>query len=639
MNRLRVSTKIIIPVVLIFTLGSFITNYVTAYQMNDMAKSSAKESLSMLTDSIFLTLRNAMNSGDPDVIKKAESDSRETIKGLSSLNVAKSQETIELYSPTEHFTKDADTLKVFETKSDVVMDFYDNDSHYFRILRPMIATNECIACHANQQIGDVIGVMDLKFSLDEADNKIFKTIVFVLSLSLLFMVILITTVWIVSKKATKPLANLKEELSWFFAFLAHKRDNIEPFTVHSYDEIGEIIEELNANISIATQGLKQDKEAIKQSSHICEQAAIGHMSVKIEATAHNPEINNLIQIFNSMLESMNYNINRTLETLIKYSKDEYTARVVSNGGTVGEMKQLFEKVNFLGYSLSVISEQNLKNGKALQQTSDVLSSNVKSLAKSSKDQEESLKQATNSLNTITNNIQATTQDIIHMSQLAKDVTSYLEKEESLAKQTQTSMEEINEKVNAIYEAISIIDQIAFQTNILSLNAAVEAASAGEAGKGFAVVAAEVRNLATRSSDAAKEIKNLVETATTKAKNGFEISHDMIKGFEELNNKIITTTHLIESVTQDSNRQKFEIESINEEISKISVGTTNNAKIAMDTDIVALQASDIAQKIVKDASGKMFDGKDSVKIRKKIIDPNYTGVERRKVEKILKGEEQ
>ena len=85
-------------------------------------------------------------------------------------------------------------------------------------------------------------------------------------------------------------------------------------------------------------------------------------------------------------------------------------------------------------------------------------------------------------------------------------------------------------------------------------------------------------------------------------------------------------------------QKLEIESINEEISKISIGTTNNAKIAMDTDIVALQASDIAQKIVKDASGKMFDGKDNVKIRKKIIDPDYAGVERRKVEKILKGEE-
>ena len=81
------------------------------------------------------------------------------------------------------------------------------------------------------------------------------------------------------------------------------------------------------------------------------------------------------------------------------------------------------------------------------------------------------------------------------------------------------MDEINTQVNAINEAITVIDQIAFQTNILSLNAAVEAATAGEAGKGFAVVAQEVRNLASRSSEAAKEIKELVLNATTKANQG------------------------------------------------------------------------------------------------------------------------
>ncbi|MFW2579947.1 methyl-accepting chemotaxis protein, partial [Aliarcobacter butzleri] len=72
------------------------------------------------------------------------------------------------------------------------------------------------------------------------------------------------------------------------------------------------------------------------------------------------------------------------------------------------------------------------------------------------------------------------------------------------------------QVNLINEAIGVIDNIAFQTNILSLNAAVEAATAGEAGKGFAVVAGEVRNLASRSAEAAREIKTIVENATSKA---------------------------------------------------------------------------------------------------------------------------
>ncbi|MGC6580657.1 methyl-accepting chemotaxis protein, partial [Escherichia coli] len=79
----------------------------------------------------------------------------------------------------------------------------------------------------------------------------------------------------------------------------------------------------------------------------------------------------------------------------------------------------------------------------------------------------------------------------------------------------------------------VIDQIAFQTNILSLNAAVEAATAGEAGKGFAVVAGEVRNLANRSAQAAKEIKDIVEKASSKANNGKSIANNMIDGYSEL----------------------------------------------------------------------------------------------------------
>ncbi|WP_423776185.1 methyl-accepting chemotaxis protein [Aliarcobacter skirrowii] len=149
-----------------------------------------------------------------------------------------------------------------------------------------------------------------------------------------------------------------------------------------------------------------------------------------------------------------------------------------------------------------------------------------------------------------------------MAHLSKDVKESVVLGENLANKTALSMDEINSKVEAINEAIEVIDQIAFQTNILSLNAAVEAATAGEAGKGFAVVAQEVRNLANRSAEAAKEIKSLVENATSKTNEGKKISDDMIEGYNNLNRLIGETITIIQDVSIASNEQLKGIEQIN-----------------------------------------------------------------------------
>ncbi len=182
----------------------------------------------------------------------------------------------------------------------------------------------------------------------------------------------------------------------------------------------------------------------------------------------------------------------------------------------------------------------------------------------------------------------------------------------MASQTTQAMDEINKEVNAINEAITIIDQIAFQTNILSLNAAVEAATAGEAGKGFAVVAQEVRNLATRSADAANEIKKLVSNATAKANNGKQIADSMISGYSNLNDNIEQTINLIKSVELASKEQLNGINQINDAISSLDRQTQRNASIASETHNVAVTTDRIAKLVVSSANEKEFIGKESVK---------------------------
>jgi methyl-accepting chemotaxis protein len=168
------------------------------------------------------------------------------------------------------------------------------------------------------------------------------------------------------------------------------------------------------------------------------------------------------------------------------------------------------------------------------------------------------------------------------------------------------MEEINQKVNSINEAIIVIDQIAFQTNILSLNAAVEAATAGEAGKGFAVVAQEVRNLASRSAEAAREIKNLVEEATSKANDGKIVSSDMIEGYKKLNENISETIHIIEDVSKASNEQMTGIEQINDAVNMLDRVTQENASDSNQIKLIAQEVSKLAHELLIDAKTKKFN---------------------------------
>ncbi|WP_410110888.1 methyl-accepting chemotaxis protein [Aliarcobacter thereius] len=192
-----------------------------------------------------------------------------------------------------------------------------------------------------------------------------------------------------------------------------------------------------------------------------------------------------------------------------------------------------------------------------------------------------------------------------MVELGKDVKNSVLNGQDLAQKTVYSMEEIDNKVKAINSAITIIDQISFQTNILSLNAAVEAATAGEAGKGFAVVAQEVRNLANKSADAAKEIKTLVEDANIKASEGKNISETMIEDYNKLNNIISETIKIIEDVNKTSQEQVLGMEQINSNISLLDKTTQENAEKSNLTLKFTKEIEKLSNSLVESANNKKF----------------------------------
>jgi len=470
----------------------------------------------------------------------------------------------------------------------------------------------------------------------QAEEEISNTILQIILLAIGSAVILSFIVsFIAHKTIVNPIVNFQSGLLEFFKYLNRETSDVHMLYENSKDEIGIMSKVVNQNIQTTKKGIEEDRQLIDETITVLGEFEQGDLCQRLNTSVSNPALMELKEVLNKMGEHMEHNIDNVLNILEEYSNYNYLKKIDSK-----ELKKHLEKlangVNNLGTSITTMLVENKKNGMTLSNSAGILLHNVDQLNESSQDGAASLEETAASLEQMTGNIRGNVENIAMMTQFAHQLTSSANEGNILANQTTSSMESINEQVSAINDAIGVIDQIAFQTNILSLNAAVEAATAGEAGKGFAVVAQEVRNLASRSAEAAKEIKDLVENAKTKASEGKQIADEMISGYDDLNINIKKTISLMDDISSASKEQQQGIEQINDAVALLDRQTQSNVDVAMQTQTISNQTSQISQKIVDNANNKQFDGKDDVQaINFDDLSHNHTPTHVEKISKPIK----
>jgi len=432
-------------------------------------------------------------------------------------------------------------------------------------------------------------------------------------IALLSLIIIIALALLISKNISNALDVFQKGLTNFFAYLNRETPNVALMKLESEDEFGQMAKVINENIIKTQKGIDEDRKLIDETIAVLGEFEQGDLCQRLNMSVSNPALMQLKSVLNQMANNLENNIDNILHILEEYSNYHYLNKV-DQKGLKEHLLKLANGVNSLGDAITGMLVENKQNGLTLDNSSDILLENVDILNRNSNEAAAALEETAAALEEVTSNISSNTTNIVKMAHLAGTVTQASSEGKALANQTTKAMDEINKEVNAISEAITIIDQIAFQTNILSLNAAVEAATAGEAGKGFAVVAQEVRNLATRSADAANEIKKLVSNATVKANNGKKIADSMISGYTTLNDSIEQTINLIKDVEMASKEQLLGINQINDAVNSLDQQTQRNASIASQTHDVAVDTDTIAKLVVSSANEKEFLGKNDVKAK-------------------------
>jgi methyl-accepting chemotaxis protein len=375
----------------------------------------------------------------------------------------------------------------------------------------------------------------------------------------------------------------------------------QEITVKSEDEIGILGKTFNKMIAKfqesgkAVAQLKTSIEAVANETLTLAQAASdGQLSTRGDVNKFKGTYRNMVDGFNMTLDAVINPVNEAAAVLEKVANRDMSARVV--GDYKGDLAKIKNSLNSAVTNLDQALEQVAQATEQVSSGSQQISAGSQSLAQGANEQASSLEEVSSSLEEMSSMTKQNAENANQAKTLAGEANNNAAQGTEAMGRMSSSINKIKESSDQTAKIVKTIDEIAIQTNLLALNAAVEAARAGEAGRGFAVVAEEVRNLAQRSSQAAKNTADMITESVKNAEDGVNIAQEVSKSFDAIAGSAKKVNDLIAEIAAASQEQSQGIDQVNTAVAQMDKVTQQNAANSEESASAAEEMSSQAEEL-------------------------------------------
>jgi methyl-accepting chemotaxis protein len=346
----------------------------------------------------------------------------------------------------------------------------------------------------------------------------------------------------------------------------------------AHDEIAQMHDAAN----LLELELGQFQESLKEAVSA---GARGDLSLRMPDVSAQAELRAITADVNALLGAMDTATREASEVLRALARGDLNARMSGTYG--GVFSDLQRDANRTSDELSEIVRAVMDNATEIHARADELSVASSDLSRRTENQAATLEETAAALIEIANSALNATARAAQVESVAQGARSFGQKTAATVTDAMTAMSEIKKSSHAIFNATSVIDDIAFQTNLLALNAGVEAARAGQAGKGFAVVASEIQALAQNSANAAKEIKQFIQTSSQQVDTGVDLVNQAGISLRDIVESVSSISDLITEISTGAREQSSSIAEIKTGISQLDQVTQQNVAMVEEATAASL----------------------------------------------------